>query len=149
VFTEGEIGYLTSQRLGRLATVDERGAPHVVPVGFRYNAGLSSIDIIGRGLATSRKYRHIQRCNRVAFVVDDIESVDPWLARGIEIRGTADALASGGHEINPNAGDEMLRIIPERIIAWGIDAHWQAGTHARDVPAAGGARADDMEARTS
>src|SRR3954451_3801401 len=37
-FTPAEIEYLQSQRLGRLATVNEKGDPHVVPVGFRYNA---------------------------------------------------------------------------------------------------------------
>ena len=36
-FTEKEIEYLREQRLGRLATVNARGEPHVVPVAFRYN----------------------------------------------------------------------------------------------------------------
>jgi pyridoxamine 5'-phosphate oxidase family protein len=35
-FTAAEIAYLQSQRLGRLATVNEKGDLHVVPVGFRY-----------------------------------------------------------------------------------------------------------------
>jgi pyridoxamine 5'-phosphate oxidase family protein len=34
-FKAQEIEYLQSQRLGRLATVNTRGDPHVVPVGFR------------------------------------------------------------------------------------------------------------------
>lgn len=37
-FTSAEIEYLKSQRLGRLATVNSKGEPHVVPVSFRYNA---------------------------------------------------------------------------------------------------------------
>ncbi len=37
-FTSAELTYLQSQRLGRLATVNEKGDLHVVPVGFRYNA---------------------------------------------------------------------------------------------------------------
>ncbi len=36
-FTPAEIEYLREGRLGRLATVDGSGRPHVVPVGFRYN----------------------------------------------------------------------------------------------------------------
>ncbi len=44
-FTEKEIEYLWGQRLGRLATVNGEGEPHVVPVGFRYNADLDAIDI--------------------------------------------------------------------------------------------------------
>ena len=39
-FTPGEIEYLTSQQLGRLATVNEAGEPHGIPVGFRYNVHL-------------------------------------------------------------------------------------------------------------
>ena len=35
-FTDKEIEYLDEQRLGRLATVDAEGRPHVVPVAFRY-----------------------------------------------------------------------------------------------------------------
>ncbi len=36
-FTEAELEYLQSQRLGRLATVNQRGEPQVAAVGFRYN----------------------------------------------------------------------------------------------------------------
>lgn len=36
-FTSAEIAYLQNQRLGRMATVNEKGDLHVVPVGFRYN----------------------------------------------------------------------------------------------------------------
>ncbi len=45
-FTAAEIAYLQSQRLGRLATVNEKGDLHVVPVGFRYNADHDTIDIV-------------------------------------------------------------------------------------------------------
>ena len=36
-FTDAELAYLSSQRLGRLATVDVDGAPQNNPVGFGYN----------------------------------------------------------------------------------------------------------------
>jgi hypothetical protein len=36
-FTEEEIAYLQSQRLGRMATVNEKGDLHVVPVGYSPN----------------------------------------------------------------------------------------------------------------
>src|SRR5215212_8816905 len=54
VFTEKEIEYFGEQRLGRLATVDEEGKPHVVPVAFRYNAKLGTLDIGGRNFAWSK-----------------------------------------------------------------------------------------------
>ena len=47
-FTPAEIEYLKSQRLGRLATVNSKGEPHVVPVSFRYNAELDTIDTANR-----------------------------------------------------------------------------------------------------
>jgi len=61
VLTEPEIDYLTSQRLGRLATVGPNGHPHVVPVGFRYNGELDTIDIGGRDFAKRKKPRLSQR----------------------------------------------------------------------------------------
>ena len=72
-FTPGELAYLQSQRLGRLATSAD-GQPHVVPVTFRYNAAEDAIDIGGHGGFARRKYRDVQQNPRVAFVVDDIES---------------------------------------------------------------------------
>ena len=57
-FTGAEIEYLRGQRLGRLATVDEKGEPHVVPVAFRYNAVLDTMDIGGHDImGRSKKYR--------------------------------------------------------------------------------------------
>ena len=49
-FTPAEIAYLQSQRLGRLATVNAAGEPHVVPVAFRYNPELDTIDIGGQSI---------------------------------------------------------------------------------------------------
>ena len=38
--TPAEIGYLATQRLGRLATAQPDGTLQVSPAGFRYNADL-------------------------------------------------------------------------------------------------------------
>ena len=54
-FTPTELDYLNSQKLGRLATLDADGAPNNVPVGFRYNAELDTIDIGGYKLLESKK----------------------------------------------------------------------------------------------
>jgi pyridoxamine 5'-phosphate oxidase family protein len=119
VFTEAEIAYLATQRLGRLATVSKDGSPHVVPVTFRYNPDEETIDIGGHNFAKRKKYRDAQRDGRVAFVVDDV--LPPWSPRMIEIRGRADVLASGGKTINADFDDEMFRIHPVRILSFGID----------------------------
>jgi pyridoxamine 5'-phosphate oxidase family protein len=135
VFTPAEIAYLQSQRLGRIATVGPDHQPHVVPVGFRYNPDQDTIDIGGHGGFTKRKkYRDVSQNRRVAFVVDDLASVNPWRVRGIEIRGEADILDTGGQEIGPGFDPDIFRIRPRRIISWGLDDPDQFSSNARSVP---------------
>lgn len=118
-FTDAEIAYLQSQRLGRLATVDAKGDPHVVPVGFRYNPEQDTIDIGGHRIVSTKKYRDALRHGRVAFVVDDV--LPPWQPRMIEVRGTVQGLPEGGKEIVPSFSPEILRITPTRIISFGLN----------------------------
>lgn len=121
IFTPAEIDYLKSQRLGRIATVNHRGQPHVVPVGFRYNPSLDTIDVGGHDFAKRKKFRDVQHNPRVAIVIDDLVSVNPWTVRGIEIRGEAEVLTTGGNEIMGSFDDAMFRIRPKRVISWGIE----------------------------
>ena len=121
-FTPEEIAYLQSQLLGRLATVGANGDPHVVPVGFRYNPELDTIDIGGHGIAESKKYRDVARSGRAAFVVDDLVSTDPWTPRMLMVRGRAETLATGGQEIQPFFAPDAIRVFPERIVSFGINA---------------------------
>ncbi len=121
IFTPAEIAYLQSQMLGRLATVDPDGQPHVVPVSFRYNSDLDTIDIGGHDFAKRKKFRDVGHNPRVALVIDDLVSVNPWRARGIEIRGEAEVLETGGTTIRPDFDPQMFRIRPKRIISWGIE----------------------------
>ena len=76
--TPEELDYLRSQRLGRLATVDGRGAPQNNPVGFFIDEVTGQVLIGGFNLAQSRKFRNLGANPNVAFVVDDLASVDPW-----------------------------------------------------------------------
>ncbi len=117
-FTAQEIEYLQSQRLGRLATVNARGDLHVVPVGFRYNLELDTIDIGGHNLATSKKWRDALRHGRVAFVVDDV--LPTWRPRFVEIRGTVVGLNEGGKAINQGFNPEILRLTPTYIVSFGV-----------------------------
>jgi pyridoxamine 5'-phosphate oxidase family protein len=121
LFTPDEINYLKSQMLGRLATVGPNDQPHVVPVGFRYNEELDTIDIGGHDFARRKKFRDVQKQPRVAFVVDDLASVNPWRVRGIEIRGEAEILKTGGNTIRPGFDPEMFRITAQRVISWGLE----------------------------
>ncbi|WP_266079950.1 PPOX class F420-dependent oxidoreductase [Haladaptatus caseinilyticus] len=120
VFTEREITYLNEQRLGRLATVGANTQPHVVPVGFRYDADDDAIHIGGRNLSETKKFRDVEHDPHVAFVVDDLASIDPWRPRGIEIRGRARTFGEGGERFGPGFGAAWIRITPKRIISWGV-----------------------------
>jgi pyridoxamine 5'-phosphate oxidase family protein len=113
------IAYLATQRLGRLATVDRTGAPQNTPVGFRYNADLGTIDIGGRNMGASRKFRNLATNPRVAFVVDDLATVQPWRPRMVEIRGHAEALRD--QEYGSGFSPEIIRVHPDRVISFGLD----------------------------
>ena len=119
VFSILELEYLGDQRLGRLAAVGPDGAPHVVPVSFSYNGSLDTIDIGGHALADSKKWRDIERDPRVAFVVDDL--LPPWRPRMVEIRGQASRLGDAGASLGPGFADDLIRIIPTRIVSFGLD----------------------------
>jgi pyridoxamine 5'-phosphate oxidase family protein len=120
-FTDKELEYMTGQRLGRLATVDAEGNPHVVPVAFRYNEELDAVDIGGHNFAGSKKFRDVGKTGRAAFVVDDV--LPPWRVRGVEVRGRAEVRSEGGKEIMKDFAGEMIRIHPSRIVSWGVDSN--------------------------
>jgi pyridoxamine 5'-phosphate oxidase family protein len=124
MFTDAELKYLASQRLGRLATAKPDGTLQVSPVGFRVNKETGTIDIAGHGMAGSRKFRNIADNGRVAFVVDDVPSVNPWTVRCLEIRGRGEAIttpADSAYGPSPTGIDgAIIRIHPTRIISFGI-----------------------------
>ena len=133
VFTATEIEYLRSQRLARLATVQREGIPQIAPVGFHYDAEQDVIYIGGQYLSRSKKFRNILNNPHVALVIDDV--LPPWQPRGVEIRGLADTVETGGNALfgaNYPVDEAMIRITPVRIIGWGLDpeAGW---LHARQV----------------
>src|SRR5919201_2630082 len=134
VFTDEERRYLLSGvALGRLATVGSDGTPHLVPTSYRYNQRHDTIDIGGHDFARRKKYRDVLRNAKVAFVIDDLASVNPWRARGIEIRGEAEVLDTGGTELGPGFAPQMFRITPKRIVSWGLSGE-QMSFSARSVP---------------
>lgn len=120
VFTDRELEYLTGERrLARIATVGKGGTPHVVPVGWSYNAKQDTNDVGGHQLDVTKTFRDVARSGRAAIVIDDLASTDPWRPRAIEGRGQAEAIA------RPQA---IIRIHPQRIISWGLDGERSART---------------------
>lgn len=117
-FSPSEIEYLESERrLGRLATADATGRPHVTPVGmWRYNPELGTIDVTGRNFASTRKFRDVQANPQAALVVDDIASVNPWRPRAVMVEGPAEAIPGGEEGAEP-----LIRVTPTRVVSWGLN----------------------------
>ena len=122
IFSENEIEYLKSQLIARIATVSvsKEGTsvslqPDVEPVGFEYdNEGYLYIG--GRSVPSPTKYENILKNKKVAIVIDDLKTVDPWNLRGVRIYGDADlVIRQRGY------ADQSIRICPIKKWSWGID----------------------------
>ncbi|MBM7790187.1 PPOX class F420-dependent oxidoreductase [Tenggerimyces flavus] len=115
-FTKAELRFLTDgdRRLGRLATIDAYGRPHVVPLGWTYNAALGTIDVSGRDFAATRKFRNAQKNPNVALVIDDV--LAPWRPRCIMVQGTAETI-----EHPADGGEAIIRITADKVVSWGLD----------------------------
>src|SRR5262245_24418799 len=109
-FKPHELEFLRQAELARLATVQPDGTPQNSPVGFTDNEELGTIDIAGFRMSKSQKYRNIAYNDKVALVVDDITSRDPWRVRCLEIRGTAAQAEAGDGQ-----DTAIIRVTPRRI----------------------------------
>jgi pyridoxamine 5'-phosphate oxidase family protein len=133
-FTATEREYLSTQLLGRLATVGADGALQNNPVAFTVDDETGTVDIGGYRMGGTRKFRNVAATGRAAFVVDDLASTSPWHVRGVEIRGTAEALEDVDPP-RPGFSREIIRIHPTRILSWGLDPAIQ-GISSRSIPIA-------------
>ena len=114
-FTSAQKRYLKSQRLGRLATLRPDGSLQNNPVGFSFDEQSGTFEVRGFNMGGSQKYKNVVANGQVAFVVDDLETTDPWKPRMVEVRGTAEALPQD------DPRKSTIRIHPQRIISFGID----------------------------
>ena len=137
IFSQKEIEYIKSQRLARIATAsapsvapskqeEQQGEdtsiqPDVVPVGFDFDGDYFYVG--GMNILKSTKYKNVMKNNKVAIVIDDLKSIDPWDTRGIKVYGTADVVTrQGGYmdgtgHLNPS----YIRVKPDRKWSWGIE----------------------------
>lgn len=98
-FTAGEMEFLRSQRIARIATVGPSGWPHVVPVMYSIDGeGAFEFDVDGV------KLRNLGNEPRAALVVD---AMGP--KRGVAIQGKAELI-----------GPERARLKPARKFSWGL-----------------------------
>ena len=126
MFSQKETEYLNSQRLARIATASSSREgfiqPDVVPVGFDFDGEYFYVS--GMNLLKSTKYKNVQKNPRVALVVDDLKSLDPWEPRGIRVYGIADVVTrqDGYMQQTDHPSITYIRIKPLKKWSWGIDA---------------------------
>jgi len=118
LFSSEELAYLRSQPLARLATLGAGEQPDVVPVAFEVD---ETGFWVGGGatVVTTRKIRNIVAGRRrVALVVDDLVSLQPFVARGVRVYGTAGEPAERIGLVGPGT---YVRITAEVSWAWNLD----------------------------
>jgi pyridoxamine 5'-phosphate oxidase family protein len=116
MFTKKENAYLQSQSLARIATVGPDDQPDVTPVGFEFDG--KAFYIGGHDVTQTRKYKNVQQGHKkVALVIDDLVSTNPWQPRGIRIYGTAELVEHQGY-----AGKGLyIRLLPQTSWSWGVE----------------------------
>jgi PPOX class probable F420-dependent enzyme len=132
--------FLSEQRVARLATVDERGRPHVVPIVFVYDEGMlyTPIDAKPKSVPPERlrRVRSIRANPHVQVLVDRYD--EDWQRLGyVQLRGRAELIDQGPeyeraiglleakyeqYEQMPLEGRPVIKITVERTVTWGIFA---------------------------
>ena len=135
--SDQERTFLLDQRVGRLATADGNGAPHVLPVGYALEGDTLYITIDDKPKRTSgRKLKRLQNIienPRVAVVVDRYD--EDWSRLGwVMLRGRAEILDAGDEHDNAQAllrarypqlagmqiaGYPVIAVRIERVTNWG------------------------------
>ena len=117
-FSKAERSYLAGQRLGRLATASPSGIVGNAPVAFFVRSD-DTIDICGRRMGATKKFRNVTAGSRVALVVDDLAPGPGWHPRYLEIRGTAEALS----DVQPPTrgfSRDVIKIHPDWVRSFGL-----------------------------
>jgi pyridoxamine 5'-phosphate oxidase family protein len=136
IFSQKEVEYIKSQRLARIATAapssvasskegqqqteDRSMQPDVVPVGFDFDGDYFYVG--GMNILKSTKYKNVLK-NKVAIIIDDLKSIDPWDPRGIKVYGTADVVTRQGGYMDGtgHANPTYIRVTPDKKWSWGIE----------------------------
>jgi pyridoxamine 5'-phosphate oxidase family protein len=115
VFSDAEKAFLKGHFLARIATVSPDGQPDVAAVVYEFD-GVHLL-VGGHRMERSNKYKNVVAGNdRVAIVIDDVESLDPWMPRGIKVHGRARLIEREGRFVS----GAHLEITPEKHWAWGV-----------------------------
>ncbi len=129
--------FITRGRVGRLATADASGAPHVVPVCYAFDGEYiySALDLKPKRVAARRlkRVRNILENPRVALVIDEY-SEDWDRLTYVLIQGTATLLEGGEEQRRAVAllrrkypqykrlleeDALVLKLTPCKVVSWG------------------------------
>jgi pyridoxamine 5'-phosphate oxidase family protein len=117
-FTEEEIAYLQSQPLARVASVSPDGQPDVVPLAFEFDGTFFWVGGTGPAVANTRKFRNVREGNHnIALVIDDLVSLDPFIARSIRVYGYAEPPIERDGLVGPGL---YMRVTPTVSWSWNM-----------------------------
>ncbi len=134
----GEIeAFVRAQRVARLATVDARGRPHVVPIVFAYAARRLYTPIDAKPKSVSfrelKRVRNILASHHVQVLLDRYD--EDWSQLGfVQLRGRAELIERGDEHREaiglleraypqytglPLEGRPVIRVTIESFFSWG------------------------------
>ncbi|HEY3687041.1 MAG TPA: PPOX class F420-dependent oxidoreductase [Streptosporangiaceae bacterium] len=117
-FTDEELAYLRSQPLARVATVAPDGQPDVVPLAFEFDGAYFWVGGVGADVLKTRKFRNVGADGgKVALVVDDLVSLQPFVARSMRIYGLAEQPYERAGMVGPGT---YIRITPTVSWSWNL-----------------------------
>ncbi len=115
VFTKGQIEYIKTQDLARIATASLAGEPDVAAVGFEFDG---EYFYIGEHPGMhSRKYRNIQANPKASLVIDDVVTNGSRRFRMLKIRGPAEFVDRTGYM----GTGKYIKIKPNNLSSFGLD----------------------------
>lgn len=97
--------------LARIATVDSRGMPHVVPAGWSFDPAAGELVLGGRDVARTKRAGHIRASGRAAVVIDGLTPGAGWSPWALIVRGRA--------RVDETSG--TIRLACDEITSWGLD----------------------------
>ncbi len=116
-FTDEELGYLRSQPLARLATLGEGEQPDVMPLAFEFDGSYFWVGGGATVLATRKMRNAAAGRSKVALVIDDLVSFEPFIVRGIRVYGESEPPVERVGLIGPG---HYLRITPTISWSWNL-----------------------------
>lgn len=136
--TEAETRFIQSQRVGRLATVDEQGIPYLIPICYAFDGThfYSALDekpksVTGRKL---RRVRNIERNATASLLIDQYD--DDWSRLGYVLIIAHAELIEPSHDVHSHALQllraryiqyvtmalehyPVIMLTPEQVTSWG------------------------------